>query len=123
MAKSREWAGVPADGVGSPAAPAGTVPPPFGSPKVIDEAGPLPRVVNQLDRAPRGASRFKVRCANYLPRKVRYVLARPGDEAAAKECYLKAEALDAQVEKLKRVAGAKASEVEEPDLIATELKD
>lgn len=122
MAKAREW-GAPADGVGAPAAPAGTQPPPFGTPKVVEDAGVLPRVVNQLDRAPRGAARFKVRCANYTPCKTRYILAKPGDSASVKECYLKAETLDVQIEKAKRVAGAKATDIEEPDLIITELAD
>lgn len=115
--------GVPPDG--EPVAGAGgdrEKPPKYGTP-VPAGAGGLPRVVTQLARAGNGETRFKVRCNNYTPRKVRYILAADGDEAGARACYLKAEGLDKEIERLKKVAGSKASEVEEPDLVITELPD
>ena len=97
-------------------------PPEFGTPK---PAGPgnLPRVVDQLARAGGGETRFKVRCNNYPPRAPRYVLAAGGDEAGAVACYLAAEGLDREIARLKKVAGPKADEVEEPDLVVTALAD
>lgn len=123
MAKEKSYPGVPVDGPGSPSAPAGTTPPPFGTPRQAEAGGSLPRVVGQLERAPAGVRRFKVRCGNYQPHKVRYILAQPSDEAGVRACYLKVEGLDRDIERLRKVAGAKSAEVEEPDLIITELAD
>lgn len=97
-------------------------PPPYGT-AVPAGPGDLPRVVDQLARAGAGQSRFRVACHNYQPRKVRYILTQSGDASAAKSLYLKVEGLDKELERLKKLAGAKAGDVEEPDLVATELPD
>lgn len=96
-------------------------PPPFGTPEVAPAGGPYPRVCKELERAPKGVTRFKVRATNYSPRPTRYILAL--DEDSAREHYLKVEKLDVLVAKLKRQAGPKADDVEAPDLAVTVLSD
>jgi hypothetical protein len=95
--------------------------PKHGTGHVADAGGPVPRVVDQLDRAPKGFARFKIRCNNWHPQKTRYVLAKP-DEAgrkAAIDCYLKANGLDKAMARVK----ANGTEPEPPDLVVTELAD
>jgi len=95
-------------------------PPKFGTGKTISEAGTLPREVAGLDRAPskgKAPFRFKIRCNNYHPQKTRYILA--NDEASAVECYKKINGLDKTLERLKKLGG----QVEEPDVIVTQLED
>ena len=122
MAKSKELpGGMPPEG--GERSPDDKPKPKFGAGKPADPTGPLPRVVDQLDRAVAGTTRFKVRCNNYGPRKTRYILAKDGDEKGARECYLKAEGLDKELERLKKVAGVKANEIEDADLVLTELPD
>jgi hypothetical protein len=98
-------------------------PPKFGVGKPAAEGGLLPRVVDPLERAIDGTQRFKVACRNYSPRKVRYVLAKDGDEAGATACYLAAEGLDKELALLKELAGPDASRVEKPALVITPLND
>jgi hypothetical protein len=94
-----------------------------GTPRAADP-GPLPRVVHELDRAPAGAVRFKVRCNNYGPPPVRYLLvAADKDEAmkaAAEECYAKSVGLDRQLADLRR---RNVPDVVEPELVVTKLPD
>lgn len=94
-------------------------PPKYGTGRPADPSGPVPRVIDPLERAPKksGLSRFKIRCNNYHPQKTRYILA--ADAESAKACYLKANGLDKAVEKLKKAGGP----VEEPDLVIVELED
>ena len=103
--------------------PEGLKPPPFGAPKVIDPAGELPRVCDQLDRVPAGskAKRFKCRVDNYDGfRNTTYVLALSRDDA--KKCHLAACGLDGHLRSLKD-AGAKPDELPEPRVVTTELPD
>lgn len=128
MAKSEKGgmaAAVPPDGPGVHTGEPGMTAPAFGTPRPVVVAGDLPRVVNELERAPRDCVRIKVRCNNYTPRKTRYILAARGDaaEAQASNCYLQAEGLDRELARLKKIAGARAAEVEEPDLVLTVLAD
>ena len=95
-------------------------PPPYGRPRPIKERGDVPRVVDQLDRAPRGLVRYKVMCRNYLPQDVRYILAEPGQAEAVKAHYLEVSGLDRLLEKL---AKKKNITPEGPDLNVTELPD
>jgi hypothetical protein len=106
-----------ADGTKSDAKP----PPPFGTQR---PAGPgaLPRVISELERAGRGETRFKIACRNYSPQKTRYVLAGAGDEAGAIDCYLRANGLAAHLKKL-RGRLKKGEELEQPELVVTELPD
>lgn len=113
--------GVPPDGPVSPGGDAAT-PPPHGTARPAEPAGPLPRVVDPLERAGRGQQRFRVACHNYAPRKARYILAAEGDEAGARACYLAAEGLDREVARLQKIAGEKGS-VEDPDLVLVPLDD
>lgn len=94
--------------------------PKFGTPVALDPGGAVPRVVDPLSRAPNGFQRFKVVCRNYTPRPVKYVLAKAGDEKSAKDCYLKATGLDAE---LKRLADAGVKDAEPPMLAVTALPD
>jgi hypothetical protein len=98
-------------------------PPPFGTGKPAAADGVLPRVVGELERAVPGTVRFKVGCRNYSPRKTRYVLAKPDDEAGARACYLKAEGLDKELERARKAAGANAADVEDAELVVTRLAD
>lgn len=115
MAKAKE---LPPD---LPGAPAGDdkPPPKFGTAKPASDAGDLPRVVDPLERAVDGTTRYKVVCRNYGGRKVRYVLAKRGDEAGAVACYLKAEGLDREVARLEKQGVAP----EQPELAVTHLPD
>lgn len=96
-------------------------PPPYGTAK---PAGPgaLPRVVPELARAGKGETRYKIACRNYSPQKTRYVLAAEGDEDGAVECYLQANGLDKVLAKLKKRA-KDPDDVEQPELVVTELAD
>lgn len=98
-------------------------PPKFGTAKAVDPNGPLPRVVNELERVTPGSGfqRYKVRCDNYTPQKTRYILAQDEDEARAH--YLEVNGLNALVAKLKKQAKDKADDVEEPALAVTVLAD
>jgi hypothetical protein len=117
MAKGKLPPGVPAEGPGGGADDKPM--PKFGVGRPADPDGPIPRVVEALERTPDKARalRFKIRCNNYHPQPTRYVLAK--DEASAKDCYLKANGLDKLLEKLKAAGGV----VEPPDLIVTVLAD
>lgn len=110
--------GVPAEG-GAPAAES-KAPPKFGTPKVA-ECGGVPRLVRELERAPAGQTRFKVGCRNYGPRKTRYMIA--ADEDQARAFYLEVEKLGELLARLRKNAGAKADEVEQPELVVTQLAD
>lgn len=55
---------------------------------VLEDVGDLPRVVPQNARAPKGTSRYKVRCDSHNG-KVLYVLTADGKEADAKVEYLR----------------------------------
>lgn len=114
--------GVPPAG-GAPAAPEGLKPPPHGTPKVIDVAGELPRVVNQLDRVPAGskARRFKTRVTNYDGfRATKYVLAL--DATTARDHHVEAIGLSGYLKTL-REAGVKEAELPPPQVLAVELPD
>lgn len=59
-------------------------PPKYGTPTVAEIAGPEPRVCRELDRAPAGLKRFKIRAdPGGFKNTYRYVLARTRDEAEA----------------------------------------
>lgn len=108
--------GVPPEGHVGPA-PDETKPPPFGTAKPAEATGPLPRVVDELERAVPGTKRFKIRCNNYQPQERRYILARNEDEARA--CYTKVNKLDEEMERLKKNGGT----VEPAALVVTLLPD
>jgi len=96
-------------------------PPKHGTQRPMVEAGgDVPRVVNPLERFKgiKGVTRFKIRCNNYHPQQVRYIIARDEDEARA--CYLKANGLDKTVDRLKK-NGIEKPEL--PDLVVTALED
>ena len=116
--------GVPPDGPAVAAADEKAAPPRFGTARPAGD-GVLPRVIDPLERAAPGTVRVKVACRNYTPRPVRYVLARGGEraEADARECYLESTGLGRELARLRKVAGANAAEVEEPDLVLTVLPD
>lgn len=99
-------------------------PPKYGTARPAATGGVLPRVVDQLERAVAGTTRYKIGCRNYAPQKTRYILAAEGDEEGAVECYLKANGLDKLLAGLKKKAGkVRADEVEPPELVVTELED
>jgi hypothetical protein len=123
MSKAKELPrGVPPEG-GAPAAPEGIKPPPHGTPRVIDPAGDLPRVCNQLDRVPAGstARRYKCRVTNHDGfRKSVYILA--ADAASAKALCVQAVGLEEHIQALKE-SGAVEAEIPRPQVLAVELKD
>jgi hypothetical protein len=121
MAKAKEQlpAGVPPEG-GNRGGDDEKPKPKFGTGKPAEAKGVLPRVIDQLERAVAGTTRFKIRCNNYGPKKTRYVLAADGDEKGARECYLKAEGLDKELDRLEKLTPGK---VEPADLVVTELPD
>lgn len=97
-------------------------PPKFGVGKPVDGGGDVPRVCDQLDRAPAGLKRFKIVARNYHPQAIRYILAKTEEDATA--CYLKVQKLDERLARLKKQAGPKAEDDVEPvDLAITELPD
>lgn len=110
-----------------PGAPGGdTRPQPkHGTARPADEHGVVPRVVNPLERAPRGSglSRYKIRVDNYRPVPTRYVLA--ADRESAEACYL--ESVGESIEYAGNTAtghrplpdGSKAP----PKLVVVELED
>ncbi len=93
-------------------------PPPYGAPEPAGD-GPLPRVVGERARASEGTQRFKIACRNYDPQPVRYILAKTGDEAGARACYLKTTGLAAKLDALKK----NGVTPEPPALVVTALKD
>lgn len=95
--------------------------PKHGTQRPADADGPIPRVVNALDRAPAGLVRVKIRLNNYHPQKTRYVLTQPGEAGiqAAKDCVARANGLDRQLDRLKAAGGV----VEPPDFVVTVLGD
>lgn len=122
MAKKELPPGVPEERTPIPGGTDEQSPPPkFGTEKPADAGGPVPRVIDALERAPGKGKvapfRFKIRCNNYHPQKTRYILA--NDEESAKRCYLKANGLDKHLERLKK----NNMTVEEPDLAVTQLED
>jgi hypothetical protein len=91
--------------------------PKFGQGKPA-ASGPIPRVIDQLERATDGAKRFRVSCHNYQPKPVRYVLARSEDEAI--------DAYKANVklpEELKRVQGRNTEKPDDPEIVCVALAD
>lgn len=82
---------------------------------VHQAAGKLPRVVDPRDRVAEGSRerlvRFKIRCvsggAGMPPL---YVLARPDDEAAARECYLREVGVDPADRPAAKVTATKLSD-------------
>lgn len=124
MAKATfDTRGVPPEG-GAPQEDSGAKPPPkFGTPIQAAPGGDLPRVCKELERAPKGVTRFKVRAANYPSHKTLYVLAKDKgdapDEDAAKTCYLAASGLGSHVAKLKTAT----STPDDPMLVVTVLAD
>lgn len=116
-------AGPPPDGAVRGAPEEGKKEPEFGTARQAEPTGELPRVIDQLERATSGTVRFKVAVRNYSPQKTRYVLARPGDEAAAVACALAANGLDRELDRLRKLAGDKAGEVEAPAVVVTALPD
>jgi hypothetical protein len=121
MAKDKELPrGVPEERTPIPGGADTNPLPKHGTQRVADTNGPLPRVVNALDRAPnkgRAPFRFKARSNNYHPQKTRYILA--NDEASARDCFLKTNGLDKQLEKLK----ANGATPEPVDVVITQLED
>lgn len=108
-----------------PAAPAGAIdrgsPPPHGTARPA-ETGALPRVISPLERAGDGARRYKVRCNNYTPRPIRYILAR--SEQEAREHYLTvATDLSQVLARLERTRRDGDLPVEPADLVVTVLPD
>ncbi len=97
-------------------------PPPFGTSRLLEHGGDVPRVCNPLDRVDKttGLKRFKIGTKNHHPQPVTYIIARNEDEA--KKCFLKANGLDKQLERLQKNAGPD-QKVEQPDWIVTELPD
>lgn len=93
-------------------------PPKFGTGKPADPEGDVPRVIDPLERAPKGLIRFKIRCNNYHPQKTRYILARTEDEARAE--FMKANGLDKHIAKLKKI---NTPNLVEADLVVTQLPD
>jgi hypothetical protein len=94
-------------------------PPPFGTPKVADTGGTVPRVVNQLERSVSGLSRYKIRCDNYPEMsRILYILA--SDEGSAKQCYMVESGLEKHLETL---LGRMPGDVTAPVLIVVKLPD
>ena len=95
--------------------------PKFGTARPAGK-GAVPRVCDQLERVGESAdvTRYKIACRNYAPQKTRYIIAECEDDAV--ELYLATNGLDKLVAKLKKQAG-KDDEVEQPDLVVTELPD
>lgn len=93
-------------------------PPKYGVAVPADPQGPVPRVVRELERAPKGSglTRYKVRVLNYEGHP-RYVLARSADEAKAH--YLAVESIDARVAEARKGGGEPAA----PALAVTTLAD
>lgn len=123
MAKLKEIPpGVPP---GDTAAPLGepVKPPPFAATKPITAGGEIPRVVGPLERVPQGSplARFRVSCHNYQPKKIHYILAESQEQAESH--YVKVTALDTELARLKKVRGANAADVENPDIIAIRMPD
>lgn len=96
--------------------PANTAPK-HGSGKPASD-GPVPRVVNQLERATAGTTRFRLSCHNYHPKPVRYVLAR--NEAEAIDTY---KANVKLADELKRVKGRNPEDPDEPEIVCVALAD
>lgn len=98
-------------------------PPPFAVPKVVDAAGPLPRVVPELARAVPGTTRWKVRVLNFGEgfNDHKYILTTAGDEAGAKACFAEASGLNRFVADLKK--RSKPSDVDEPAFVCKPLAD
>jgi hypothetical protein len=96
-----------------PPSPAGDRPP---EAIIADANGPVPRVIEQGERAPPGLRRFKARCDNYQKPPL-YVLAR--DEASARAEYLKATGIDVDMARLER----RGDKPEVPELALTALND
>ena len=120
MAKEKQPQGLPPETTGAPAqneAP----PPPFGTEEMADPGGPVPRVLKQTERAPRGLTRFKIRCNNYSPKPIKYILAK--DEDQARGCYTSAVGIDNEIARLTKNAGEKGVKPEPADLVVTQLPD
>lgn len=86
-----------------------------------DAAGPVPRVLDPLERAPRGLRRFKIRCTNYGTSASRYVLAR--DEAEARAHFSQAAGVDDLYARAKKGRAKDAPAPDAPDLVVVELED
>lgn len=99
-------------------APEEKAPPPHGTPKPAG-TGDVPRIVDQLVRAPAGLTRYKIRCDNYDSRfkTARYILAE--DETQAREFFTVASGLDEHRERLK----TDGIETQPPRLIVSRLAD
>jgi len=83
-----------AESVKQPPAPAKAAPKEPKAPTVA-AAGPLPRVVDPIERAPAGATRYKIRAeVPGFPTRTLYVLAK--DQASAEKCYREAAKLAEQ---------------------------
>ncbi len=119
MAKAKEAAepsAIPPDGVPGQGSDSGKAPP-FGTAKPAAVGGKVPRVIHELERAPHGLKRFKIRCENYGSQMNRYVLA--ADETGAVSCFREYEKIDAELARLKKIGG----QVDEPALVVRELPD
>jgi hypothetical protein len=99
--------------------------PKFGSQKKADANGPLPRVVDQNERAPGGdVKRFKVRADHYAGvfQPVKYILATSAEDA--EECYRAATGLGGMYDRLKRSVGKdREGEIAPPVLNTVEMPD
>ena len=86
-------------------------------PPTADAGGPVPRVIHENERAPKGLKRFKIRAVNFGQQPTRYVLA--ADEEGARACYTRGTGLDAVV----RMMRAEDPQAEGPMLYVKELPD
>jgi hypothetical protein len=122
--------GVPEEGPPAPAGAEGLKQPKFATPKPADPQG-APKQVDPLERVPEALRgklwRFKIRCDNYTPQPMHYVLA--ADRAAAEAEYLRCTGLGGMVDELRikreaeQQAGFTVGPLEAPRLVVTQLAD
>jgi hypothetical protein len=88
------------------------------------DAGPLPRVVKDFERAPAGTQRFKLRAMPMAGQvyPTAYVLAPDGDEDAARRHYLAVQGIDKLVERQEK-AGVAPDKIERPVVDVRALPD
>lgn len=100
--------------------------PAHGTARTAKSDGPVPRVVQPVERAPEGFQRFKIRGDSHGVNTTRYVLAKKGDRAGAEAHYRKIHKLDEAVQRERdalKAAGLSDDRLEPVRLVTVELPD
>ncbi len=100
--------------------------PAHGTARTATSDGPVPRVVQPVERAPEGFQRFKIRGDSHGVHTTRYVLAKKGDRAGAEAHYRKVHKLDEMLEREReqlKASGLSDERVQPVRLVTVELPD